>query len=147
LGRWADVTGQSAQAAGNSVSQLGSAWSTAKNSLQPPVDVPDKPWYNDALPWNTDYDKALEKSQSVDSVNMQVFNTYAEQAERSGWRAQSRQQIPRCAGIPRRRGDATPGTPGTRGPGAPGSGRDGLPGVAASARRVPAVPPVIGDVQ
>ncbi|MET8756303.1 hypothetical protein [Lentzea sp. NPDC004782] len=80
LSSWADTAGSTATAGASTVATLSSAYRTAQNSVQQPVAVPDKPWYNDHVPWDTDYDEALGKSQGVDSANMQVLNTYAETA-------------------------------------------------------------------
>lgn len=77
LGSWADSAGATATAGSTAVANLSGAYRTAQNSVQKPIDVPDKPWYNDGVPWDTDYDEALGKSQGVDNANMQALNTYA----------------------------------------------------------------------
>lgn len=78
LSTWADLTGSSAASGSSAVAEIGSAYRDAQNSVQPPVEVPDKPWYNDFSPWDTDYDDAVEKSQGVDEANMRVINAYAD---------------------------------------------------------------------
>lgn len=83
LGSWANTAGSTATSGSNTVSEVSAAFRTAQNSVQKPVDVPDKPWYNDGVPWDTDYDDALEKSQGVDSANMQALSSYGERANAS----------------------------------------------------------------
>lgn len=80
LGSWAETASTTATAGSTTVASLSGAFRTAQNSVQKPVDVPDKPWYNDGVPWDTDYDEALEKSQGVDSANMATLSTYAASA-------------------------------------------------------------------
>ncbi|MEU5690350.1 hypothetical protein [Actinosynnema sp. NPDC020468] len=76
LASWSQVVSQAADVASKGTGHLGEAFRLARNSVEKPVEVPDKPWYNDALPWDTDYDEAVEKSQEVDNRNLQVLNTY-----------------------------------------------------------------------
>lgn len=83
LGSWADAAGTSAKSGSETMSEVSSAFRTAQNSVQKPVDVPDKPWYNDGVPWDTDYDDALEKSSGVDNANMQALSSYGERASAS----------------------------------------------------------------
>jgi hypothetical protein len=84
LASWSEVTATSAATAGQNTAEIGQAFREAKGNLQKPVDVPDKPWYNGALPWDTDYDKAVEKRQQVNAHNMQVLNTYGTTASSAG---------------------------------------------------------------
>lgn len=77
LATWADVTGQSATDAGKTVDTIGQAYSDASNKMQKPPSVPDKPFYNSWVPWDTDYDVAVEKNQQVSERNIEAFNTYA----------------------------------------------------------------------
>ncbi|MCS7482564.1 hypothetical protein ACFFQW_42710 [Umezawaea endophytica] len=78
LSTWADMTSSNADSGSSAVAEIGSAFRTAQNSVQQPVEVPDKPWYNDYTPWDTDYDDAVEESQGVDEANMRVINAYAD---------------------------------------------------------------------
>lgn len=78
MATWADLTGTSAQSGSDAVAEISSAFRAAQNSVQEPVEVPDKPWYNDFSPWDTDYDDAVDKSQGVDEANMRVINAYAD---------------------------------------------------------------------
>jgi hypothetical protein len=80
LATWSDMAGSSAQSASYDVASLSGAFRTAQNSVQKPVDVPDKPWLNDMAWWETDYDEAVEKSQTVNNANMQALNIYASTA-------------------------------------------------------------------
>ncbi|MFJ8965284.1 PPE domain-containing protein [Lentzea sp. NPDC102401] len=77
LATWATVTGESATQAGTTADTVGSAYADAKNSMSMPPKVPDKPFLNDWRPWDTDYDKALEKNQQVSEQNVRAFNQYA----------------------------------------------------------------------
>ena len=83
LSTWADLTGTNAQSGSSAVAEISSAFRDAQNSVQEPVSVPDKPWYNDFSPWDTDYDDAVEKSQGVDEANMRVINAYADRTNYS----------------------------------------------------------------
>ena len=56
LASWSDAASSSALTASDNTAEISRAFRQAKDSLQKPVDVPDKPWYNDAIPWGTDYD-------------------------------------------------------------------------------------------
>jgi hypothetical protein len=78
LSTWADLTSEGTQKSSAAANEVSSAFRDAQNAVQQPVNVPDKPWYNDLSPWDTDYDDAVEQSQSVDEANMRVINTYAE---------------------------------------------------------------------
>jgi len=78
MATWADLTGTSATSGSTAVAEISSAFRAAQNSVQEPVQVPDKPWYNDFSPWDTDYDDAVDKSQGVDEANMRVINAYAD---------------------------------------------------------------------
>lgn len=78
MATWADMTGTSANAGSSATAEISSAFRAAQNSVQQPVEVPDKPWYNSVVPWDTDYDDAVEKSQGVDEANMRVINAYAD---------------------------------------------------------------------
>ncbi|MDX8149849.1 PPE domain-containing protein [Lentzea sp. BCCO 10_0061] len=77
LATWATVTGESATQAGTTADTVGSAYVDAKNAMSMPPTVPDKPFLNDWRPWDTDYDKALEKNQQVSEANVRAFNQYA----------------------------------------------------------------------
>ncbi|SFR22993.1 PPE family protein [Lentzea waywayandensis] len=77
LATWATVTGDSATQAGTTADTVGSAYADAKNAMSKPPAVPDKPFLNDWRPWDTDYDKALEKNQQVSEQNVRAFNQYA----------------------------------------------------------------------
>ncbi|MEV6713717.1 PPE domain-containing protein [Lentzea sp. NPDC051208] len=77
LATWATVTGDSATQASTTADTVGSAYADAKNSMSMPPSVPDKPFLNDLRPWDTDYDKALEKNQQVSEQNVRAFNQYA----------------------------------------------------------------------
>ncbi|MGW6445521.1 PPE domain-containing protein [Lentzea sp. NPDC055074] len=77
LATWATVTGDSATQAGTTADTVGTAYADAKNSMSKPPTVPDKPFLNDYRPWDTDYDKALEKNQQVSEQNIRAFNQYA----------------------------------------------------------------------
>ncbi|MEU4804482.1 hypothetical protein [Actinosynnema sp. NPDC023587] len=83
LGSWADAAGTSAAGGSATVAEVSDAFRTTQNSVQRPVDVPDKPWYNGVVPWDTDYDEAVERSSAVDEANMQALNAYAERASSS----------------------------------------------------------------
>ncbi|MDX3662837.1 PPE domain-containing protein [Streptomyces sp. ID05-26A] len=78
LATWATVTGDSASQAGESADAVGNAYVNAKNAMSMPPTVPDKPFLNDWRPWDTDYDKALEKNQEVSEQNVRAFNQYAD---------------------------------------------------------------------
>ncbi|GGP43607.1 PPE domain-containing protein [Saccharothrix coeruleofusca] len=80
LASWSDAAASSATVAADRTSALGEAFRRAYNEVEKPVDVPDKPWYNSVVPWDTDYDDAVEKSQQVNSRNMQVLSTYGSAA-------------------------------------------------------------------
>ncbi|WP_147455022.1 hypothetical protein [Saccharothrix australiensis] len=84
LASWSQAAGDSASTAGQGTAQISESFRLARDSVEKPVDVPDKPWYNDALPWDTDYDDAVEKSQEVNSKNMQVLSTYGNAANAAG---------------------------------------------------------------
>ncbi|WP_176959945.1 PPE domain-containing protein [Lentzea jiangxiensis] len=77
LATWATVTGDSASQAGTTADTIGSAYTDAKNSMSKPPEVPDKPFLNDWMPWDTDYDQAVERNQQVNEQNMRAFNQYA----------------------------------------------------------------------
>lgn len=77
LATWATMTGDSATQASTTADTVGSAYADAKNSMSKPPAVPDKPFLNDYRPWDTDYDKALEKNQQVSEQNIRAFNQYA----------------------------------------------------------------------
>lgn len=83
LASWADAAGASATAGSTTMADLSDAFRTTQNSVQRPVDVPDKPWYNGWVPWDTDYDDAVKRSSAVDEANMQALNAYAERANSS----------------------------------------------------------------
>jgi hypothetical protein len=83
LSTWADFTSENAKTGASAVTEIGSAFRAAQNSVQPAVNVPDKPWYNDGVPWDTDYDDAVEKKQGVNEQNMRVINTYADRTNYS----------------------------------------------------------------
>jgi hypothetical protein len=83
LSTWADLTSQSASTGASALTEISSAFRDAQHSVQPAVNVPDKPWYNGAVPWNTDYDNAVQKKQGVDEANMRVINTYADRTNYS----------------------------------------------------------------
>ncbi|MET8759818.1 PPE domain-containing protein [Lentzea sp. NPDC004782] len=78
LATWADVTGQSASDAGRTADSIGEAYVNAKYAMQKPPEVPDKPFLNDVWPWDTDYDKAVEKNQQVSEANMRAFTQYGD---------------------------------------------------------------------
>ncbi|MEV0677982.1 hypothetical protein AB0I60_15850 [Actinosynnema sp. NPDC050436] len=84
LASWSEAAGTSAHSASTSTSDISDSFRLARNSVEKPVDVPDKPWYNDGVPWDTDYDDAVEKSQEVNSRNMRVLNTYGTAANAAG---------------------------------------------------------------
>ncbi|MBW4720748.1 hypothetical protein [Saccharothrix obliqua] len=84
LASWSEAAGTSARSAAGNTSQISDSFRLARDSVEKPVDVPDKPWYNDALPWDTDYDDAVEKSQQVNARNMQVLSTYGSSANAAG---------------------------------------------------------------
>jgi hypothetical protein len=50
----------------------------AQAAIQPPVSVPDKPWYNGVVPWDTGHDEAVEKNSGIDAANQQAFLRYVE---------------------------------------------------------------------
>lgn len=77
LATWATMTGDSATQASTTADTVGSAYADAKNSMSKPPTVPDKPFLNDLRPWDTDYDRALEKNQQVSEQNVRAFNQYA----------------------------------------------------------------------
>ncbi|ANZ35607.1 hypothetical protein BBK82_05450 [Lentzea guizhouensis] len=83
LATWADMTGKSAQDAGKTADGVGEAYVNAKYQMQKPPEVPDKPFLNDWAPWDTDYDKAVEKNQQVSEQNIRAFNQYAEAVNQS----------------------------------------------------------------
>jgi len=85
LAAWATNTGETAKTAADQSLMIGSAFRTAKNSVQQPVDVPEKPFLNDWKPWTTDYDKTVAKSQQVNEANMQVLNAYGSQVGSSNF--------------------------------------------------------------
>lgn len=47
LSTWADLTSEGTQQSSAAASEVSSAFRDAQNSVQQPVNVPDKPWYND----------------------------------------------------------------------------------------------------
>ncbi len=51
-------------------------FSVAQLKILKPVDVPGKPWYNGAVPWNTDYDDAVQKNAGIDTANEAAYNAY-----------------------------------------------------------------------
>ncbi|MBP2334073.1 hypothetical protein JOF41_000251 [Saccharothrix coeruleofusca] len=80
LATWSEAVASDAAVAANRTGSLSEAFRRAYHEVEKPVDVPDKPWCNDAVPWDTDYDDAVEKSQQVNSRNMRVFSTYGSAA-------------------------------------------------------------------
>ncbi|QTR05044.1 hypothetical protein J7S33_10135, partial [Saccharothrix algeriensis] len=84
LASWSQAAGDSASTASRGASDISDSFRRARDSVEKPVDVPDKPWYNDALPWDTDYDDAVEKSQEVNSRNVRVLSTYGTAANAAG---------------------------------------------------------------
>ncbi|MCP2097094.1 PPE family protein [Actinosynnema pretiosum] len=76
LSSWALAASDGARTAAGAMTDAADAYSRAKNSVQPSVALPDQPWYQDFVPWDTDYDKAVEKSAAVDAQNMRVYEEY-----------------------------------------------------------------------
>ncbi|ACU36134.1 PPE domain-containing protein [Actinosynnema mirum] len=76
LSSWALAASDGARTAAGAMTDAADAYSQAKNSVQPSVALPDQPWYQDFVPWDTDYDKAVEKSAAVDAQNMRVYEEY-----------------------------------------------------------------------
>jgi hypothetical protein len=76
LGEWADVTGSTANNVATTVAIQSGSFRDAQSKVDPPPNVPDKPWYNDYTPWDTDYDEAVEKRQNADNVAIQALTEY-----------------------------------------------------------------------
>ncbi|NUT47280.1 MAG: hypothetical protein HOV94_08200, partial [Saccharothrix sp.] len=81
LASWSDTASTSATTAGTSSAEISAAFRDAANNVMQPVAVPDKPWYNDALPWDTDYDEAVDKHNQVNDHNMRVYESYGARVE------------------------------------------------------------------
>lgn len=103
-----------------------------KNRVKPSPDVPDEPWYNNLVPMDTDYDKAVRARDAATRDNQAALRTYqdATQANIDGVKAQQFEQPPpiewnTTTGDHR---DIDPGDTGRGRPGGGGGGRFSPPG-------------------
>lgn len=109
----------------NLVQNQGGGFDSAQAAIQPPAEVPEKPWYNGAVPWNTDHDDAVEKNSGIDAANQQAFSRYIEQTNGNNdgaptFETQGAPGIGNVAVV-----EGQPVAPGTPGVGAPNSGGSG----------------------
>ena len=76
LGDWAAQTSAASTTASDAVNSQVDAFSTARNSVQPMAAVPSKPFWNNFVPWNTDYDSAVSHNNEVTAHNRTVLASY-----------------------------------------------------------------------
>ena len=76
LGDWAAQTSAASMTASDAVNSQVDAFSTARNSVQPMAAVPSKPFWNNFVPWNTDYDSAVSHNNEVTAHNRTVLASY-----------------------------------------------------------------------
>lgn len=81
---WAEQALDSAVQAQATVMAQSSAFSDIKARLSPPVAVPDKPWWNDVWPGDTNYDKALQAKQANSIRNVELVQQYGDLTQANG---------------------------------------------------------------
>jgi hypothetical protein len=81
---WVEQALDSAVQAQATVIAQSSAFSDIKARLSPPVTVPDKPWWNDAWPGDTNYDKALQAKQANSIRNVELVRQYGDLTQANG---------------------------------------------------------------
>jgi hypothetical protein len=81
---WAEQALDSAVQAQATVMAQSSAFSDIKARLSPPVAVPDKPWWNDVWPGDTNYDKALQAKQANSIRNVELVRQYGDLTQTNG---------------------------------------------------------------
>lgn len=76
MAQWVADTKQASYDTCMVVAGQSGAFRRAKEAVPQPPTVPDKPWYNDFVPWDTDYDEALAAKQSADAAAVQALVEY-----------------------------------------------------------------------
>jgi hypothetical protein len=83
---WAEHALESAVTAQSTVLAQSDAFSDIKSRLSPPVAVPDKPWFNDIWPGETNYDRALAAKQANSQRNVELVRRYGDLTDANGTR-------------------------------------------------------------
>lgn len=78
LAAHADTAQQAALSTADTIGQQGTDFRDARNKVEPPVTVPDKPFLNDLAPWETDYDEAKADARDADEHNIRVLSDYGD---------------------------------------------------------------------
>jgi hypothetical protein len=81
LQAWVEQTADAAADAASAVEAQSAVFSDTKARLSPPVAVPDKAWWNDLWPGETNYDKALEAKQANSIRNLELVRSYGESTQ------------------------------------------------------------------
>jgi hypothetical protein len=81
---WVEQALDSAVQAQATVMAQSNAFSDIKARLSPPVTVPDKPWWNDVWPGDTNYDKALQAKQANSIHNVELVRQYGDLTRANG---------------------------------------------------------------
>ncbi|GGM82406.1 hypothetical protein GCM10012275_61240 [Longimycelium tulufanense] len=76
LAAWAEEAKRVTEGVAGRVENQGSAFTDTKHKVEPPQQVPDKPFLNDLLPWQTDYDDAVSANKAVTDRNIQAVESY-----------------------------------------------------------------------
>ncbi|GGM83426.1 hypothetical protein GCM10012275_62560 [Longimycelium tulufanense] len=76
LAAWAEELKRVTEGIAGKVSEQGSAFTDTRHKVEPPQHVPDKPFLNDYLPWQTDYDDAVSTNKAVTDRNIQAVASY-----------------------------------------------------------------------
>lgn len=78
---WVQQATDSAAKAAATVEAQSSFFSETKARLEPPVQVPDKPWWNDFWPGDTNYDQALAAKQANSARNLDLVWSYGDSTQ------------------------------------------------------------------
>ncbi|GGM34465.1 hypothetical protein GCM10012275_02220 [Longimycelium tulufanense] len=76
LAAWAEEAKRVTEGVAGRVENQGSAFTDTKHKVEPPQQVPDKPFLNDYLPWQTDYDEVVSANKAVTDRNIQAVTAY-----------------------------------------------------------------------
>ncbi|GGM81677.1 hypothetical protein GCM10012275_60400 [Longimycelium tulufanense] len=76
LAAWAEEAKRVTEGVAGRVDNQGSAFTDTKHKVEPPQQVPDKPFLNDYVPWQTDYDDAVSANKAVTDRNIQAVKSY-----------------------------------------------------------------------